>query len=313
MVYGSRTDGYLQMREAARVRSPVPDPGTLLAASVAPPRRLREDPTMRDVWRRWAWLGVLVVGLALYVIVLRTLVSTQNPNFVPALLLLGATVVPLAFLTFAQARTGRWQVPAWALVTAAFFGGVIGVVVAGTWEYDVVRRLGALPMLGVALIEETAKMIVPVVLLAVMLGRSGRRLPSDGLVIGVASGMVFAALETMGYGFTALLASHGSIGAVQQTLFVRGLTAPAGHTAWTGLTCGALWALVASPGGKRVLAFLGTFVGAVALHTAWDTIGGTIPFAVLAVVSLGWLFAALHRYRAFAEHTAWAPREPLYL
>ena len=102
---------------------------------------------MRDHSRRWAWLGVLVIGLVLYVLVLRTLVRTQNPNFVPALILLGATVVPLAFLTFAQARTGRWQVPAWALVTSAFFGGVIGTVVAGTLEYDTLRRLGALPML----------------------------------------------------------------------------------------------------------------------------------------------------------------------
>lgn len=266
---------------------------------------------MRDLSRRWAWLGVLVIGLALYLIVLRTLVRTQNLNFVPSLLLLGATVVPLAFLTFAQARTGRWQVPASALVVAAFFGGVIGVVVAGTLEYDALRGLGALPMLFVAIIEEAAKMIVPVALLFVLLARHRRRLPSDGLVIGVASGMGFAALETMGYGFTALLSSQGNIGAVQETLFVRGLTAPAGHTAWTGLTCGALWALISSPSGKRALALIGTFAGAVALHTAWDTFGGVIPFIILAILSLGWLFLALHRYRTFAEHSAWAPREPL--
>ncbi|WP_199511280.1 PrsW family intramembrane metalloprotease [Nucisporomicrobium flavum] len=266
---------------------------------------------MRDLSRRWAWLGVLVVGLVLYVIVLRTLIRTQNLNFVPSLLLLGATVVPLAFLSFAQARTGRWQVPAAALVIAAFFGGVIGVVVAGTLEYDALRGLGALPMLFVAVIEEAAKMIVPVVLLFVLLARRGRRLPSDGLVIGVASGMGFAALETMGYGFSALLESKGNITAVEETLFVRGLTAPAGHTAWTGLTCGALWAMIASPTGKRVLAFLATFAGAVAMHTAWDTFGGVIPFIILAILSLGWLFIALHRYRAFAEHTQWAPRDPL--
>lgn len=76
---------------------------------------------MGDRWRRWAWVGVLVVGLILYLAVLRTLVSTKNPNFVPALILLGATLVPLTFLTFAQARTGRWQVPASVLVTSAFF------------------------------------------------------------------------------------------------------------------------------------------------------------------------------------------------
>ena len=254
--------------------------------------------------RRWAWLGVLVIGLILYFIVLRTLVHTQNPNFVPALILLGATVVPLAFLTFAQARTGRWQVPASALVVAAFFGGVIGIVVAGTLEYDTLRGLGMLPLVLVAIIEEAAKLIVPVVLLFAVLRRHERRLPSDGLIIGVASGMGFAALETMGYAFTALLSSNGNIGAVEQTLFLRGLTSPAGHTAWTGLTAGALWAFIAGPTGRRFLAFLGTFAGAVVLHTCWDTFPGLVAFLVLAVLSLGWLFLALRRYRTFGDSAA---------
>jgi RsiW-degrading membrane proteinase PrsW (M82 family) len=251
--------------------------------------------------RRWAWLAVLAAGLILYVVVLRTLIRTQNPNFVPALILLGATVVPLAFLTFAQARTGRWQAPASALIVAALFGGVIGTVVAGTLEYDALRALGVLPMLVVAVIEEAAKLIVPVVLLFTLLLRHERRLPTDGLVIGVAAGMGFAALETMGYAFTALLSSQGNIGAVQETLFIRGLTAPAGHTAWTGLTAGALWALIAAPSGRRVLTFIATFVGAVVLHTSWDTFGGIVPFIILGVISLGWLFLALRRYRAFDE------------
>ena len=30
-------------------------------------------------------------------------------------------------------------------------------------------------------------------------------------------------------------------------------------------------------------------------------VSGPIPFIVLAVISLGWLFWALHRYRAFSE------------
>ncbi|HEX8346349.1 MAG TPA: PrsW family intramembrane metalloprotease [Actinoplanes sp.] len=264
---------------------------------------------MGDRYRRWAWLGVLLVGLILYLLVLRTLVRTQNPNFVPALILLGATVVPLAFLAFAQARAGRWQVPAWALVVAAFFGGVIGTVVAGTLEYDALRGLGTLPMLFVALIEESAKLVVPVALLFTVLVGHRRRLPSDGLVIGVAAGMGFAALETMGYAFTALLSSQGNIGAVEQTLFLRGLTAPAGHTAWTGLTAGALWAMLASPSGKRVVEFIATFVGAVVLHTLWDTFSGVIPFIILAVISLGWLFWALHRYKAFGERGL--EREPV--
>ena len=49
------------------------------------------------------------VGTVLYILVLRTLVNTHNPNFVPALILLGASVVPASFLTFTQSRSGRWK------------------------------------------------------------------------------------------------------------------------------------------------------------------------------------------------------------
>jgi RsiW-degrading membrane proteinase PrsW (M82 family) len=111
--------------------------------------------------------------------------------------------------------------------------------------------------------------------------------------------MGFAALETMGYAFTALLASRSNIGAVEQTLFIRGLLAPAGHTAWTGLTAGALWALAGRPSWRRALVFAATFVGAVALHTLWDSIGTAVAYLVLAVVSMGWLLLEMRRYRVF--------------
>ena len=129
----------------------------------------------------------------------------------------------------------------------------------------------------------------------------------DGRVLGAAVGFGFAALESAGYAFTALLRSQGSIGAVEETLFVRGLTSPAGHTAWTGLTCGALWALISSPGFGRALGFVATFAGAVALHAAWDSFGTVTAYLVLAVISLGWLGLAMRRYRTFTT----APARPL--
>jgi protease PrsW len=48
--------------------------------------------------RRHAWIAVLVVGVGLFLAVERTLVATQNPNFVPSAILLGAAIVPAAFL-----------------------------------------------------------------------------------------------------------------------------------------------------------------------------------------------------------------------
>jgi hypothetical protein len=37
--------------------------------------------------RRHAWIAVLVVGVALFLAIERTLVATQNPNFVPSAIL----------------------------------------------------------------------------------------------------------------------------------------------------------------------------------------------------------------------------------
>jgi RsiW-degrading membrane proteinase PrsW (M82 family) len=82
------------------------------------------------------------------------------------------------------------------LVGAALFGGVIGTVVAGRWEFNALIQLGALPTIAIGIAEEIAKLTVPVLL---WLATPHRR-PVDGLLFGVASGMGFAALETMGYG-----------------------------------------------------------------------------------------------------------------
>jgi hypothetical protein len=49
--------------------------------------------------RRWAWLLVLVGGVALFEIVRRVLIETQNPNLVPSFILLVAAVAPATFVT----------------------------------------------------------------------------------------------------------------------------------------------------------------------------------------------------------------------
>jgi protease PrsW len=144
--------------------------------------------------------------------------------------------------------------------------GLIGVLAAGLLEYDTLHRLGALPMVLVAVIEEAAKLIVPVILY--LLWRPNN--PRGGITIGIASGMGFATLETMGYGFQALLA--GGIAAVDDTLLLRGLTSPACHVAWTGMTVAMLWRIrTADHHVRAFLAFLLSYGVAVSLHTVWDS------------------------------------------
>jgi RsiW-degrading membrane proteinase PrsW (M82 family) len=105
---------------------------------------------------RRRWLQVLVSGLVLLFLVERTLVATSNPNYVPSVILLGAFLVPISFVTYLYERLPSWDVPLPALAVCFLWGGVLGTVVAGTLEYEVARALGFLPKLLIGLIEESA-------------------------------------------------------------------------------------------------------------------------------------------------------------
>jgi RsiW-degrading membrane proteinase PrsW (M82 family) len=241
--------------------------------------------------RRWAWLAVLVLGALAYVLVLRTLVRTENPNFIPSLILLGSIVVPMTVLVFAASGGRRIAAPTGLIVFTAIAGGVIGTVAAGTVEFDTLHRLRALPMILVGLIEEAAKLIVPLILL----GLVRRPDPRAGVIIGVASGMGFATLETMGYGFTALL-NQGSLAALQQTLLLRALLSPAGHVAWTGLVVAALWRVPSAGRRGRAVGLAAlAFVVAVLLHAAWDGSNSLVVHLVVGVVSVAALLVTIHR------------------
>jgi RsiW-degrading membrane proteinase PrsW (M82 family) len=246
--------------------------------------------------RRWSWLLVLVVGVVLYEAVRRVLVETANPNLVPALILIGAAVVPAAFVAFIAGRRLVFAVSTGLVITTALLGGVVGVVAAGLWEYRTLQRLGVLPIAGVGLIEEAAKLIVPLVIVLVL--RRDRH-PADGLLLGVASGAGFAVLETMGYAFVTLIQSRGDVGVVQAVLFERGVLSPAAHMAWTGLATAALWHAAIERWRPRALGrFVVVFLVAVALHTAWDSAPSIWVDGIVAVVSLALLWWTAHRLAA---------------
>jgi RsiW-degrading membrane proteinase PrsW (M82 family) len=238
---------------------------------------------------RHAWLAALIVGVALFAADQQALAETDNPNFVPSVILLGAAVVPAAFVLFIAARHLPYDVPPWLVFSTALLSGVIGTIAAGMLEFQTLQHLGVLPMVAVAVIEESAKLAVP---LAILLLTRYRR-PADGLLIGVAAGAGFAALETMGYAFVALVVSHGNLIALEDILVLRGLLSPAGHMAWTGATATALWTAHAwGRGGHGWGLFAGVFVAVVILHTVWDSVGTLAGYFIVAAVSLallGWL------------------------
>jgi len=262
---------------------------------------------------RSRWFHILIAGIVLFVITEQALKFTQNLNLVPTVLLLGAFIVPLAFVAYfyGQERSidrdiHQQQTPLSAAGLCFLVGGILGVVAASTIEYATLQRLSVLVMVGVGLIEELAKLILPVIIFI----RWQYRSEADGLLFGVASGMGFAALETMGYGLTTLITSGGDIGTFEEVLFVRGLLAPAGHAAWTGFVCAVLWR-ERNIKGRKVINFtvFGAFIIAVVLHSLWNSIfvlaGPTLLQVVIVIagnlvvagVSLTLLFRRLRESR----------------
>ena len=256
--------------------------------------------------RRWAWLAVLAGGAALYLAALDRLTATQDPAFVPAMVLLAGTVVPATFVAYAVPRPGGWRVRGWVLALAAFSGALVGTAFAVAVDYETVRQLAPAELGAVALVEEAAKLIAPAAAIGVLGSRhatagprrltgDAHRAAADGLVVGLAIGAGFAALETMAYTFATLLAAQGDVGEVSQVLFARGLLAPAAHAAWTGLAGGALWRLADDPGLATGARFAGTFVAVVAFHGLWDGLRSLAGYVAIGAVSAGWLLWQLRR------------------
>lgn len=240
----------------------------------------------------WRWVLVLCAAGTLYWLVLLTMIVTSNPNLFPTLLLIGALAAPVTVLAYVNWSTPRAIVDGRLVVWIAVLSGVLGVTLASILEYVTALASASWPMLSVAVIEETLKILVPIAVLVAGAARD----PRAGVVVGIASGAGFAVLETMGYGFTALLHS-GSLNAVDQTLLVRGVFAPANHLAWTGILGAALWRLTAHPVALGIVQFAATYVAVVLLHAVWDSFNSWPAHIVFAAISLALLLVQVRRVR----------------
>ncbi len=241
---------------------------------------------MKFNFLRRSWLQILLGGILLFVITEQALRLTGNPNYFPTVLLLGAFVVPIAFVAYFYEHVRHRDISLPVLTTSFVVGGVLGLIAAGILEYGTLQRLGILELFGVGLIEESAKLIFPV---AMYIGWRYRH-EADGLLFGISAGMGFAALETMGYGLVSFIQSRGDINVLQQVLLIRGFLSPAGHAAWTGFICAVLWRERERKGHIAVnSAVVGAFVLAIVLHALWNIVNslGGQTIIILSVQILG--------------------------
>jgi RsiW-degrading membrane proteinase PrsW (M82 family) len=220
------------------------------------------------------WVQILGVGLILFALANLVLNFTNDVLYFPSIMMIGAFLVPVTFVAYFYQQEKLFDRGVHAgsilptLMLCALFGGLIGTLAAGTLESTTISSNSPITLAWVGPIEEFAKLIVPLAVFIIVRNRFRSEL--DGLLFGVATGMAFAALETMGYELVALVVSRGSLAALDQTILVRGLLSPAGHAAWTGLIAATLWRERERTGKAFTPIVLGFFLLAAALHSLWD-------------------------------------------
>lgn len=217
------------------------------------------------------WLKVLGVGILLYFVSLLILIFTNNPNLFPTVVLVGNFLVPVAYVAFFYERRHLSQLSLPSVAYTFFYGGLLGVLASSVLEPIFIRSMDLVSVLMIGLIEEGAK-ILGVIAIA---RRRQHDSEMDGLILGAAVGMGFAALESMGYAFTAFLQSQGSLSATVSTTLMRGVLAPIGHGTWTAILASVLFRESRGSHFRINGKVIGAYLLVSVLHSMWD---GLPPF-----------------------------------
>jgi RsiW-degrading membrane proteinase PrsW (M82 family) len=218
------------------------------------------------VVRRNAWLIVLSIAVDFYILLLAALILTRNSNLFPTLVMVGSFMVPVAYVAFFYERRHFSQLTLPTVSQVFIFGGLLGIIATSILEPFFIHQLDLVSVLKIGFIEEFAKILGVLVIIRHL----KQDLEMDGLILGAASGMGFAALESSGYAFTAFLTSNGSISATVIVTLIRGLLSPLGNGTWTAILSSVLFRESGNGRFRIDLPVIGAYLLVSFLHAMWD-------------------------------------------
>lgn len=222
--------------------------------------------------RRYKWWKLLIIGLITYILGIVVLILTQNPNLFPSIVMLGNFLIPVTYVAFLYEKRTLSNVNMSMTLASFFYGGFLGTFAAAILEPIFIRNLNFSTAMMVGVIEEFAKILG---VLVIFRGRN-HDLELDGLIIGAAAGMGFAALESSGYAFTMFLRSSGNLSSTVYITLLRGILSPLGHGTWTAILAGILLRESAPRRFRVNLRVLGAYITVFVLHGLWDGIPSVI-------------------------------------
>lgn len=216
--------------------------------------------------RRSNWGRVLLIGFITYVIGLIVLLITANPNIFLSVVILGNFLIPVTYVTFFYERRHMSNVRMVTTAASFFYGGFVGTFLAAILEPIFIRNLNFKTALIVGVIEEFTKFVGVLFILR----RKQHKLILEGIILGAAAGMGFAALESAGYAFSAFLRSRGSLSLTVYITLLRGILSPLGHGTWTAILTGVFLRERALGHFRFNLKVISAYLLVVLLHGLWD-------------------------------------------
>lgn len=217
--------------------------------------------------RHYAYFwGALVGGFSGLVALTVETVNVRSVQLEDLFIVAGSLFVPLLYVYYLDLRN-QFVDPRWRVLVATFLlGALLAAPLALILELILPAGTGKLlPSLVTGAIEEFAKAVTVLWLLR----KSHRYLmfEMDGIIIGAAAGMGFAAIEDIAYGASAF--DHGLTNVVT-TVWLRLLLGAFGHGTWTAIVVGTIWRVRGSRRSRVIPSVLAAYLVAVCLHALWD-------------------------------------------
>ena len=240
--------------------------------------------------RPWLFTRMLIASLVLYVLFWIGWRQFENPKLIPGWIILGSFAVPISTLVLFLEINVRRNVSLYMVARLTFLGGILSLLMAlvlfqwfddGTWGASIAGP-----------IEETGKVLA---MLAV--ARAAQyRYKLNGLLVGAAVGVGFAAFESAGYALEIMIdstvdatfyaasqnarfnwlsfgISHGA-SSMENNLIVRGLLSPFGHIVWSAIAGCGLWRVIRGRPFRWSMIvdveFIRLFLVPVVLHMIWN-------------------------------------------
>lgn len=210
--------------------------------------------------------GALVTGFAGLVGLTEITVAVHTGTVEEIFIVAGSLFVPILFVYYMDMRS-LFVPPRFRTLLATFLlGAIVAAPVAAVLESFLPAGTGTFgPSFVTGLIEEFCKAGI----LFWLMFKQHRflRFEMDGIILGAAAGMGFAAVEDMIYGASAF---HSGLHSVVLTVWLRQMLGPFGHGVWTAIVGGAIWRAKKNGRVRITIGVVGGYLTAAILHAFWD-------------------------------------------